>query len=54
MLTAQLLAARIRAVNFSDRPPPRTMGIWDARAGIQDIRPSEFDVGDEVIARAVA
>jgi hypothetical protein len=30
------------------------MGIWDARGGFQEIRPSEFDVGDEVIARAVA
>jgi hypothetical protein len=30
------------------------MGIWDARGGFQELRPSEFDVGDEVIARAVA
>jgi hypothetical protein len=36
------------------RPPLRTMGIWDARGGFREIRPSEFDVGEDVIARAVA
>ena len=35
------------------RPPLRTMGIWDAR-GLQEIRSSEFDVGEEVLARAAA
>jgi hypothetical protein len=36
------------------RPPLRTMGIWDPRAGLQEIRPSAFEVSDEVLARAVA
>jgi predicted metal-dependent enzyme (double-stranded beta helix superfamily) len=36
------------------RPPLRTMGIWDVRGGFKEIWPSEFDVGEEVIARAVA
>jgi len=35
------------------RPPLRTMGIWDAQ-GIREIRPSAFDVEEEVLARAVA
>jgi len=35
------------------RPPLRTMGIWDPRAGFQEIRPSAFEVSDEVLARAV-
>lgn len=49
------LIPRTRAVSLHIyRPPLRTMGIWDARGGFQEIRPSEFDVGDEVIARAVA
>jgi predicted metal-dependent enzyme (double-stranded beta helix superfamily) len=49
------LIPRSRAVSLHIyRPPLRTMGIWDARGGFQEIRPSEFDVGDEVIARAVA
>ncbi|HEY6928861.1 MAG TPA: cysteine dioxygenase family protein [Thermoanaerobaculia bacterium] len=34
------------------RPPLRTMGIWDA-GGLQEIRSSEFDVEEEVLARAV-
>src|SRR5215472_13468704 len=33
------------------RPPLRTMGIWDAQ-GLQEIRQSEFDVGEEALARA--
>jgi hypothetical protein len=49
------LIPRSRSVSLHIyRPPLRTMGIWDARGGFQEIRPSEFDVGDEVIARAVA
>ena len=49
------LIPRSRAVSLHIyRPPLRTMGIWDARGGFQEIRPSEFDVGEEVIARAVA
>ncbi len=35
------------------RPPLRTMGIWDER-GMIEIRPSAFDVGDEILARAAA
>jgi predicted metal-dependent enzyme (double-stranded beta helix superfamily) len=35
------------------RPPLRTMGIWDSD-GMQEIRPSAFDVEEEVLARAVA
>src|SRR6266540_3650616 len=31
------------------RPPLRTMGIWDA-SGMTSIMPSEFDVGEEVLA----
>jgi predicted metal-dependent enzyme (double-stranded beta helix superfamily) len=34
------------------RPPLRTMGIWDAR-GMTEIRPSAFDVEEEVLARAL-
>lgn len=49
------LIPRSRAVSLHVyRPPLRTMGIWDARGGFQEIRPSEFDVGDEVVARAIA
>lgn len=33
------------------RPPLRTMGIWDA-SGMVEVRPSEFDVGEEVLARS--
>jgi predicted metal-dependent enzyme (double-stranded beta helix superfamily) len=35
------------------RPPLRTMGIWDA-TGLKEIRPSRFEVGEEVLARALA
>ncbi len=33
------------------RPPLRTMGVWDA-SGLLAIMPSQFDVGEEVLARA--
>ncbi len=33
------------------RPPLRTMGVWDAN-GMIAITPSQFDVGEEVLARA--
>jgi predicted metal-dependent enzyme (double-stranded beta helix superfamily) len=49
------LIPRSRSVSLHIyRPPLRTMGIWDPHGGFQEIRPSEFDVGDEVIARAIA
>src|SRR6266542_6785466 len=35
------------------RPPLRTMGIWDQN-GLQEIRPSDFDVDEEVLARVAA
>jgi cysteine dioxygenase len=35
------------------RPPLRTMGIWDA-GGLTEIRPSQFEVGEEVLARAAS
>jgi cysteine dioxygenase len=35
------------------RPPLRTMGIWEAD-GMWEIRPSAFDVEEEVLARATA
>ena len=35
------------------RPPLRMMGIWD-QTGMIEIRPSTFDVGEEVLARAAA
>ena len=35
------------------RPPLRSMGIWD-ETGMVEIRPSTFDVGEEVLARAAA
>jgi cysteine dioxygenase len=35
------------------RPPLRTMGIWDSD-GMKEIRPSAFDVEEEVLARASA
>ncbi len=34
------------------RPPLRTMGIWDTE-GMKEIRPSAFDVEEEVLARSV-
>jgi hypothetical protein len=30
------------------------MGIWDPRAGFQEIRQSVFEVNEEVLARAVS
>ena len=49
------LLPRTRSVSLHIyRPPLRTMGIWDARGGFQEIRPSAFDVEEEVLARAVA
>jgi predicted metal-dependent enzyme (double-stranded beta helix superfamily) len=35
------------------RPPLKTMGIWDA-GGLLEIRRSQFEVPEEVLARAVA
>jgi hypothetical protein len=35
------------------RPPLRTMGIWDD-GGLLEIRRSAFEVGEEVLARALA
>jgi cysteine dioxygenase len=35
------------------RPPLRTMGIWDEQ-GMREIRPSAFDVGEEILARGIA
>ncbi len=35
------------------RPPLRTMGIWD-ETGFREIRRSQFEVGEEVLARALA
>ncbi len=35
------------------RPPLRTMGIWD-ETGLKEIRRSQFEVSEEVLARAVA
>ncbi len=35
------------------RPPLRTMGIWDD-SGFQEVRPSEFQVGEEVLALAAS
>ena len=49
------LIPRSRSVSLHIyRPPLRQMGIWDPHGGFQELRPSEFDVGDEVIARAIA
>lgn len=49
------LIPRSRSVSLHIyRPPLRTMGIWDPREGFQEIRPSAFEVNDEVLARAVA
>jgi len=48
------LIPRSRAVSLHIyRPPLRTMGIWDPREGLQEIRPSAFDVHEEILARAV-
>jgi cysteine dioxygenase len=35
------------------RPPLRQMGIWN-ETGMIEIRPSTFDVGEEVLARSIA
>lgn len=49
------LLPRTRSVSLHIyRPPLRTMGIWDARGGFQEIRASAFDAEEEVLARAVA
>jgi predicted metal-dependent enzyme (double-stranded beta helix superfamily) len=50
----RLLPRSSRAISLHIyRPPLRTMGIWDQN-GLQEIRPSDFDVGEEVLARAAA
>lgn len=50
----RLITRSPRAVSLHIyRPPLRTMGIWDEK-GLQEIRPSQFEVGDEVLARAAA
>jgi cysteine dioxygenase len=52
--TLHRLIPKSRAVSLHIyRPPLRTMGIW-GDTGMTEIRPSEFDVGEEVLARAVA
>jgi len=49
------LIPRSRSVSLHIyRPPLRTMGIWDPREGFQEIRPSTFEVNEEVLAQAVA
>jgi len=48
------LIPRSRSVSLHIyRPPLRTMGIWDPRSGFQEIRPSVFEVNEEVFARTV-
>jgi len=48
------LMPRTRAVSLHIyRPPLRTMGIWDS-TGMLEIRPSQFEVAEEVLAGAVA
>lgn len=50
----RLLPKSPRAVSLHIyRPPLRTMGIWN-ETGMVEIRPSTFDVGEEVLARAAA
>ncbi len=50
----RLIPKSARAVSLHVyRPPLRTMGIWDA-TGLTEIRRSQFDVGEEVLARATA
>lgn len=50
----RLIPQTTRAVSLHIyRPPLRSMGIWDER-GMTEIRRSTFDVGEEVLARAVA
>lgn len=48
------LIPRTRAASLHIyRPPLRTMGIWD-EGGLLEIRRSAFEVGEEVLARALA
>ena len=50
----RLLPRSARAVSLHIyRPPLRTMGIWD-ETGMTEVRPSAFDVGEEILARAAA
>ena len=50
----RLIPTTARAVSLHVyRPPLRTMGIWD-ETGLTEIRPSRFEVGEEVLARAVS
>jgi predicted metal-dependent enzyme (double-stranded beta helix superfamily) len=50
----RLITRSPRAVSLHIyRPPLRTMGIWDA-TGLAEIRPSQFEVGEEVLARIEA
>jgi predicted metal-dependent enzyme (double-stranded beta helix superfamily) len=50
----RLAPSSARAVSLHIyRPPLRTMGVWDTN-GMQEIRPSAFDVEEEILARAVA
>ena len=47
----RLIPKSARAVSLHIyRPPLRTMGIWD-ETGMTEIRPSCFDVGEEILAR---
>lgn len=53
-LLHRLVPQTARAVSLHIyRPPLRTMGIWDA-TGFKEIRRSQFEVGEEVLARAIA
>jgi predicted metal-dependent enzyme (double-stranded beta helix superfamily) len=50
----RLMPRSARAVSLHIyRPPLRTMGIWDA-TGMTEVRASEFDVDEAVLARAAA
>ncbi len=50
----RLIPQSARAISLHVyRPPLRTMGIWDA-TGFKEIRRSQFEVGEEVLARALA
>ncbi|HYR45681.1 MAG TPA: cysteine dioxygenase family protein [Thermoanaerobaculia bacterium] len=49
----RLIPKTARAVSLHVyRPPLRTMGIWN-ESGLIEIRPSRFEVGEEVLARAI-
>ena len=49
----RLTPASARAVSLNIyRPPLRTMGIWDD-TGMVSVMPSAFDVGEEVLAKAL-